>query len=144
MGREYRSAQKENQSVSQSASAEMSQVVKKLAFPSEPGESAKSCIRRVAKDTKLGFGVIKRIWYKERKIIPTELSDFLREAVKRQEHDIDQRIAALRERQARYYALTHHSMDQEFYRVRAAETERGFSDDKRDDLSISQEAGAKD
>ena len=125
MGRENRSVQKENLSVSQPAIVEMSQAVRKLAFPGEPGESAKSCIRRVAKDTKLGFGVIKRIWYKERKIIPTELSDFLREAVKKQEQDIDQRIAALRERQARYYALTHHSMDTEFYRARTAEGEPG-------------------
>lgn len=101
----------------------MSKAVKTLAFPAEPGESAKSCIRRVSTLTKLSFGEVKRLWYEERKIIPTELSDKLRAAVSEQDREIGKRIAALQERQSRLYALTHHSMDAEFYRVRTAESE---------------------
>lgn len=59
---------------------EMSNSVKALASPCEPGESIKSCVRRVAMRTGLTFGQVRRLWYAEWNVIPAHVADKLREA----------------------------------------------------------------
>lgn len=55
------------------------------------------------------------LWYGEWRVIPAHVADKIREASEAHEREIEQQIAYLKERQARLYALTHHSMDAEFY-----------------------------
>ena len=118
--REIRSSEKEKLSAVETVRSEMSNHVRQLARPSEPGESVKSCLRRVSLRTGLTFSEAKRLWYAEWKVIPAHVADSLRKAVEANDRQIDRQIAELKERQARFWALTHQSSDPVFYRERAS------------------------
>lgn len=100
---------------------EMSEGVRTLATPAKPGESVKSCIRRVSQKAGLGFGDVRRLWYQTWQRVPADIADKVRKAVEDHERRNAAELATFR---ARYEALAHHSGDQDFYRIRAAEAYR--------------------
>lgn len=65
--------------------AEMQVLMRSLAMPALPGEGAKAAIGRAARRAGLSWGVAKRLWYGERRLIPTELSDRIRKTAAAQE-----------------------------------------------------------
>lgn len=91
---------------------EMQDKVHLLARPSEPGESVKSCIRRVAKKTQLSFGQIRRLWYRESLRPPGDVVDIIRDAVRRNEHEIDREFSQLK---ARYNLLAHETEHEDYH-----------------------------
>lgn len=121
--REFPSSEKEKLSPVENVRLEMSGLVRSLAAPASPGESVKACIRRVASRSGLRFSQIKCLWYAEWKIIPAYVADKLRQAVEAYDRQIERQIEELKAQQARFYALTHHSSDPEFYSIKAAEGE---------------------
>ena len=123
------STEKDKLSAVETVRLEMSGHVRSLASPANPGESVKACIRRVSMRTGLGFGQIRRLWYGEWRVVPAHVADRLRKAAEAHERQLDRQIDELRKRQAALYALTHHSSDPEFYRVRTAEGERDNAGD---------------
>lgn len=104
-----------------SVTIEIQAHVRRLAYPSEPGESVKSCIRRVARATGFSFGEVRRLWYGERRVIPAQIADRLRQAADKHEREIHQQIERQRERLNQLYALANHSADPEFYRKAIAQ-----------------------
>lgn len=72
--------------------------VKRLAYPGEPGEGVKACIRRVARKSGLAFGQVKRLWYGEWRIIPAHVADQIRDAVEIHERKLDAEQQAIRRR----------------------------------------------
>lgn len=118
--RDNPSAEKDKLSTVEAIRSEMSGHVRNLARPSEPGESVKACVRRVSMHTGLSFGQVRRLWYGEWRRVPTDISDKIRKAVECHERRNDQAIAARKEREATFWALTHQSSDPVFYRERAA------------------------
>lgn len=100
---------------SETVQIEMQARVKRLAWPCEPGESIKSCIRRVARKTGLTFGQVRHLWYADWRVIPTHISDRLRQAAQDHEADINLQIERQRRRLNELYALINHSADPEFY-----------------------------
>lgn len=113
---DFSSAEKDKLSAVDAIRREMQGSVKLLASPSPPGESVKSCVRRVAAGTRLTYGQVRRLWYGEWRVIPAHVADRIREGVTAHERRIDAEIATLRKRQADLWALTHQSSDPEFYR----------------------------
>lgn len=101
----------------QAAQDEMQTAIKRLAFPSASGESVKSCQRRVLAKVNdfLTERQVRALWAKEWKHIPLWVGDELRRRVEAHEQEINNRIAALRGRNAALYALIHHSSDPEFF-----------------------------
>jgi hypothetical protein len=117
---EYPSAESDKMSAVEVIRDEMRGKVRKLAWPSEPGESVKGCIRRVSRATGLSFGQVKSLWYREWRRVPADVADRIREATAAHERNIDAQISGLRARQEQFWSLTHCSHDPEFYRGRAA------------------------
>jgi hypothetical protein len=97
---------------------ELSHSVKRLALPGDPGESVKSCIRRVAAKTGLGFDQIRRLWYLRWRLIPAHVADTIREAENAHQRRQDAEWETIK---ARYWALSNQSSDPEFYSQRTAE-----------------------
>ena len=60
-----------------SAAEEMSGLVRFIASPSD-GESVKTRIGKAASKLGMSTDAVKRIWYRELKVIPTEMSDHIR------------------------------------------------------------------
>lgn len=114
------SAEKDNVSAVEVVQSEMQGRVRLLAMPSEPGESVKACVRRVARATGLSFGQIRRLWYREWRVVPAHIADHIRRAAEAHERRLDQQQEVLRARHAALYGLAHHSSDPEFYEGRIA------------------------
>lgn len=100
---------------------EMSECVKRLAWPGEPGEKLKSCYRRVAKATGYTCGQIERLWSKERKVIPGTMLDYLRQKAAEHEAALKADFAAIQAEKNKLWPLTAYSLDSDFYSVRAAQ-----------------------
>lgn len=107
-------------------SVEISDCLKRLASPAEPGEKLKAIYGRIAVKTGLTYGQVKRLWRREWKIIPASVADEIRRKVAEHERKLDARDEILR---ARFWALNHQSSDPEFYQGRTA-----TSDPSADDL----------
>ena len=125
MPKDYPSTENDKLSAVETVRVEMSGRVRSLASPASPGESVKACIRRVSMRTGLGFGQVRRLWYREWRVVPAHIADKIREAAEAHDRQIARQIEELRKRQAALYGLIHHSQDAEFYSVRAAEPEHG-------------------
>lgn len=63
-----------------SASAEASELIRRLAEPAPPGAHVETLIRFVARKVGLSFGRAKAVWYREARIIRAEEMDALRAA----------------------------------------------------------------
>ncbi len=112
------SEKRNSMSLVESLRTEMQEKVYLLARPTTPGESVKSCIRRVAKKSRLSFGQVRRIWYAESRRPPGDVVDSIRDAVRRHEAEIDREYSDLK---ARYWSLVNQSSDPEFYAQRVGE-----------------------
>lgn len=109
------STEKDKLSAVEIIRVEMQEKVRRLATPCEPGESVKSCVRRVSRATGLTFGQVRRLWYSEWRIIPAHVADRIREAVHAHDRRVIETIESNKRRNAALYAILHHSSDPEFY-----------------------------
>ena len=108
---------------------EMSNCVKRLVSPAEPGARLKALYElvsdRCGRDEDgcriVNYGQARRLWKKEWKIIPAWLADHIRRKVAEHERKLAARDIPL---EARFWALTHQSSDPEFYQRRAATGDR--------------------
>lgn len=120
MKTDHPSAESDKVSTVENIRDEMRTKVHRLAWPAEPGESIKACIRRVSRATGLTFGQVRSLWYAEWRRVPADIADQIREATEAHERSIDAKIIEQRERRERVWALTHQSSDPEFYRGRTS------------------------
>lgn len=80
---------------------EISQLLRQLASPGEPGESIKESIWRASRRAGLSFIQTKKYWYRERRTVPAHLADQIRERAADHERRLKraafQTILAMRE-----------------------------------------------
>lgn len=106
----------------EAVSEEMKLNVVRLAKPSRPGESVKSCVRRVSTATGLKFGQVRRLWYRTWKTVPAHVADQVRNAVNQHERRLDAELITLK---ARLDALNHECSDPGIHPENAAESGGG-------------------
>lgn len=105
--------------------SEMSECMKRLASPAEPGEKLKAIYGRVAVKTGLTYGQVKRLWKREWKVVPASVADAIREKVADHERRLDAEQEILRKR---FWALNNASHDPEFYQRRTAASDQTADD----------------
>lgn len=123
------SAEKDKVSLVDTIRLEMSAGVQRLAEPSRPGESVKSCVRRVASKTGLPFGQVRRLWYGEWRRVPADIARIIERKIAEHEAETD-RIAAARAE--KYLALTRHTMGAESAPAHVPERGRVSDGDSRE------------
>jgi hypothetical protein len=93
-----------------------------IAWPAEPGEKLKTTHDRLHKALKgqVTHRQIRALWRKEWKNIPAHIYLAVLERAEAHEQQLDAKLRAARERQAKLWSLIHHSSDPAFYRGRLA------------------------
>lgn len=112
----------------QTLNGEMAEILRRLAFPSRPGETAKSIQRRLYELRSASSYVgdilsprqIRSLWEKTWKWVPAVIADELRRRVAIHEQRLERRLQEVGTEYSRVWALVHASSDSEFYREAAS------------------------